>query len=138
MIPLHIKDSGLSPVLEISLYELEDGQRVLEVMDFARVLGLVDCGLPVTRAFLGVSEFRAFVHKDLARGLETPVCFFSNGLVRRGYPAELVVYACQAILAAWATGKLPAHRRPLANRADGLLRELALVGIRHLPLTKGE
>ena len=135
--PHHVKQSGILPVLDLPCFVLDNGQRVISVEAIEQALCLTECGIRLTNAFLGQSELRYFIHKDLAVALENPVCFFhkcEGSRVSRGYPVDIIPQACYAAVQAHASGGLPRKQKKFADKAGELLLAFADLAVRGVKL----
>jgi hypothetical protein len=126
--PLRIGD------VEIPCYVLDDGTRVLSQRGVVAGLGMKrgtaggEGGDRLTR-FLGGKGISAFVNKDLAAVIASPIKFRSPGGIAFGYPATILADICDAVLAARASGALQKQQEHIANQAEVLVRGFARVGI---------
>lgn len=127
--PLRIGD------FEIECYVLDDDTRVITQASMLQALGRhrrvagadnMDLQLP---PILQGKAIRPFIPADVVERAQ-PVPFrLPSGSRANGYRAELLPVFCEVYLAAREAGALPANQRPIAARAEMLIRGLAHVGI---------
>ena len=121
--------------LEIPCYVLEDETRVLSQRAVFGALGVSrgggQNGGAQTPRFAASKSLRPFIHNDLTAALSSPIEFQppQGGRTAYGYPAQILVDICEAILRARDAGALDRQQITLAHRADILIRGLATVGV---------
>ena len=123
--------------IEIDCYVLEDETRVLSQRAvFSSVnatrggpRGRADLGAEMPR-FASQNWLKPFISDELALALKSPVLFKSPlGPLVYGYPAQLLVELCNAILEAYRAKATTARQAPIVDRAMTLMLGLATVGI---------
>lgn len=130
--------------LAIPCAVLANGRRVLSQRGVGRALGRKHGGqdwkrrrtdeegggdLPV---FLGASNLKSFISKDLGMVVSAPILYKdsrSGGRIAHGVEAGLLPQICDVWLKARDAGVLNASQRPIAMKADILMRGLAHTGI---------
>lgn len=121
--------------IEIPCYVLENEMRVLSQSGMFSGLGLARRGLVKTDSGAQLPRFAAskainpFISNDLMAGLTKPIFFRIGGIDAYGFPAEILVDVCKAVLAARDAKSLNPQQKALAERCDILIRALATVGI---------
>ena len=118
--------------VEIPCYVLEGEHRVLAQRGMATGLGMSETsGGNRFRDFVGSQTIKPYISNDLMLGINKPVLFRnpSGGGLAFGYPAELLVKVCHAVLAARDAGALGKRQEHIAHRCDLLIRALSTVGI---------
>lgn len=119
--------------LEIPCYVLEDGTRVLTQSGVLSAMSLPDRGgaegkTRLARFFDG-HAFTPYVSEDLASSTNNPIRFrTTGGSIAYGFPAEMLVHLCEAILKARDGGLAGRYTRIIAQ-ADIIMRGLATTGI---------
>ena len=123
--------------IEIDCYVLEDETRVLSQGSFLRGIGRARTPVKAREsdvdnlpAFLAAKNLSPFISKDLLTST-TPLVFQapSRGPVAHGYRAELLPQVCEVYLKARDAGVLLPSQRHIAERAEVLIRGLAVVGV---------
>ena len=123
--------------IEIPCYVLEDETRVLSERGFFLGLGTKRGGSPapgrvgaeMPRIF-NSQTLAPFISDDLGMALKSPILFkIPQGPVANGYPATLLVEACEVFLEARHLGALGRRHLHIADRCEILVRGLANVGI---------
>lgn len=119
--------------LEIPCYVLEDGTRVLTQTGVLSAMSLPDRGSSEGRTrlarFFDGQAFAPYVSEDIANNTNAPIRFRTTaGAIAYGYPAEMLVHLCEAILKARDAGLSGRYARIIAQ-ADIIMRGLATVGI---------
>lgn len=132
--PMQIGDA------EIDCYVLEDETRVLSQRGMFRGLGVArggprsdkepsNTGAEIPR-FASQKWLRPFINKDLEMALKSPIFFQPpTGHMGYGYPAEVLVDVCDAILEADKRGATGAPQQGIVDRASALVRGFAKIGI---------
>src|SRR5829696_4825819 len=98
--PLRISD------MSIPCYVLDDETRVLTVAGMSDGLGLARGGSMIAgmnrlELFISRNRISAFVSKDLAERIRSPIVFITpTGGKAYGYAAEILVELCEVVLAA--------------------------------------
>jgi general stress protein YciG len=118
---------------EIPCYVLEDGTRVLTQSGILEAMQLPDRGGAEGRTrlarFFDGKAISEHLPQDLAESTNAPIRFMTpTGNVAYGFPAEMMVHLCEAILKARDQG-LPSRYRRIAVQADIIMRGLAVTGI---------
>ena len=127
--PLRIGD------LEIPCYVLEDETRVLSQRGVFEALGVSrgggSNGGAQTPRFAASKSLQPFVRNDLTAALSSPILFQppQGGRTAYGYPAEVLVDICKAVLQARDAGALDRQQATLARRAEMLIQGFATVGV---------
>lgn len=125
--PLRIGD------LEIPCYVLADGTRVLSqqgVLDAMHLpsRGSADGRTRLARFFDG-QAFSGIVSSELSDSTNSPIRFRTPaGSIAYGFPAEMLVHLCEAILKARDSGISDRYNR-MVVQADIIIRGLAVTGI---------
>ena len=124
--------------VEVECYVLDDGRRVLTQESFLKGMGRaakakggqgVLTTVDDTPAFLAAANLKPLIEKEISAST-TPVEFASlTGTKVRGYVAELLPQVCRVYLAARDDNKLLGSQKHIAERADVLVRALAVLGI---------
>ncbi len=120
---------------KIECYVLEDETRVLSQRGTFDALGVSrggarGAGAQIPR-FATSNALNPYISRDLMLALSSPIRFSNprGGRSAHGYPAEILVDICEAILAARDAGALTSRQGPMARRADLIIRGLANVAI---------
>ena len=118
---------------EIPCFVLEDGTRVLTQSGVLEAMQLPDRGGAEGRTrlarFFDGKVISPYVDSDLADSTNQPIRFMTPaGNMAYGYPAEMLVQLCEAILKARDDG-LPSRYFRIALQADIIMRGLAVTGI---------
>ena len=123
--------------IEIPCYVLEDATRVLSQGGLLQAIGRSRTSasqrggdgdnLP---SFLAAGNLKPFISNDIVTST-TPIPFLSpsRGPVAHGYRAVLLPQVCEVYLRAREAGVLLPAQKPIAARAEILIRGLATVGI---------
>lgn len=125
--PLKIGD------LEIPCYVLEGGERVLTQLGVLGAMQLPNRGgstgqTRLSRFFEGKS-ISEFVSEELSNATNNPIRFLTpTGNLAYGYPAEMLVHLCEALLKARDKGISERYDR-MVVQADIIMRGLAHTGI---------
>ncbi len=83
--------------------------------------------LPV---FLSANNLRPHISNSLMLALNQPVRFKTRqGAVANGIPAEIIPEICEVFLKAREAGDLQEKQKPIAQRAELMMRALAQIGI---------
>ena len=115
--------------IEIPCYVLEDETRVFVQRGMAAGLGMSPgSGARIDR-FTSTKGISRFVNKELRVVLNNPIKFVGPGGLSHGYPAQILVDLCRAVLDAQDAGVLHPSQARIANRASVLTRALATVGV---------
>lgn len=119
--------------LEIPCYVLEDGTRVLTQGGVLSAMSLPNKGGSEGRTrlarFFDGQAFAPYVSEDLANSTNDPIRFrTTSGAIAYGFPAEMLVHLCEAILKARDAGLSDRYARIIAQ-ADIIMRGLATTGI---------
>lgn len=124
--------------VEVECYVLDDGRRVLTQESFLKGMGRaakakggqgVLTVVDDTPAFLAAANLKPLIEKEISAST-TPVEFSSlTGTKVMGYAAELLPEVCRVYLAARDKKVLLPGQRHIADRADLLVRALAVLGI---------
>lgn len=122
----------------VDCYVLEDGTRVLTQESFLTSIGRaakakgghgVRTAVDNLPPFLAAANLKPLIDKEISRST-TPIEFLSpTGAKVFGYPAELLPEVCRVYLAARDAGVLLSTQAHIAERADILVRALAVIGI---------
>ncbi|GAA4475608.1 hypothetical protein GCM10023157_04800 [Gluconacetobacter asukensis] len=125
--PLKIGD------LEIPCYVLEDGTRVLTQSGVLNAMSLPDRGGSEGRTrlarFFDGQAFSPYLSKELSDSTNDPIRFqTTSGVIAYGFPAEMLVHLCEAILKARDEGLSGRYSRVVVQ-ADIIMRGLARTGI---------
>ena len=121
--------------IEIPCYVLEDETRVLSQRGVFEALGVSRGGGPnggaQTPRFAASKSLQPFMRNDLTAALSSPILFQppQGGRTAYGYPAEVLVEICKAVLQARDAGALDRQQATLARRADLLIQGFATVGV---------
>ena len=115
--------------IEIPCFVLSDETRVLVQRGMAIGMGMSKpSGAQIGRFALSKS-INPFVSNDLIEVLNNPIKFWTPQGTGHGYPAELLVDLCEAVLAARDAGALRKQQAHIAQRCDTLVRGLSRLGI---------
>lgn len=126
--------------IQIDCYVLDDETRVLSQRGMFKGLGIKrggprsssepsNTGAQIPR-FASQKWLKPFISSDLAMALKTPVFFQPpSGHMGYGYPAEILVDVCDAILEAEKQGATGAQQESMVEHAWSLIRGFAKVGI---------
>ena len=120
--------------IKIPCYVLEDEQRVLAQRAMVSGLGMSRGGSPQgggdrLARFAGQKTLIPFISKELQVVINHPLKFVVSGGIAHGYPAELLVDLCEAVLAARDAGALRKQQAHIAQRCETLVRGLSRLGI---------
>jgi P63C domain len=116
--------------VELDAYVLEDGTRLLSQAGFLSALGrnkraATRSGHPMLQG----AAFEQFMTPEVVQA-STAIAFRTpNGIRANGYKAELLPQVCEIYLKARDAGTLAPNQRPIAIKADILMRAFATVGI---------
>ena len=127
--PLRIGD------LDIPCYVLEDETRVLSQRGVFEALGVSrgggSNGGAQTPRFAASKSLQPFMRNDLTAALSSPILFQppQGGRTAYGYPAEVLVDICKAVLQGRDAGALDRQQATLARRAEMLIQGFATVGV---------
>lgn len=107
---------------------LTGGTRVFSQRGMIEGLGLTIRGGQLLKL---LDSVKAFVSDDVVKAVLEPVRFRrpGGGPLVSGYPVELLIDMCNAVLDAEAALTLPSHYKVVAVRANVLVRAVAKVGI---------
>lgn len=124
--------------IAVDCYVLEDGTRVLTQESFLTSIGRaakakgghgVRTAVDSLPPFLAAANLKPLIEKEISRST-APIEFLSpTGAKVFGYPAELLPEVCRVYLAARDAGVLLSTQVHIAERADILVRALAVIGI---------
>lgn len=115
--------------LEIPVFVLEDGTRVISGRGFTTALGMKGRGQGMAR-ILGHTRLKPFIAEDLTSAIFDPIIFRAPASGRgHGYPAEALVSVAEAMLVARRAGVLRRNELPFADASEILVRAFARVGI---------
>jgi len=126
--------------VQIDCYVLEDETRVLSQRGMFKGLGVTrggprtenepsNTGAEIPR-FASQKWLKPFIDSDLEAALKSPVFFQPpTGHMGYGYPAEILVDVCDAILEAEKQGATGKPQANIVNNAFSLIRGFAKVGI---------
>ena len=117
--------------IEIPCYVLEGEMRVLSLRGVTAAIGLnPDIGFRMPE-LLSTRAMRNFVDGDLALAVKTPIVFKNpaGGGTAYGYPADILVKICSAILSSKEAGQLPERYEHIGHRSMILVKAFATVGI---------
>jgi hypothetical protein len=135
-LPEAVASSGDTPLriadVELDAYVLEDGTRVLSQAGFLRALGrnkrAATRSLTVPPMLQGAA-FEPFLTPEILEASQ-PVSFRAPNRKRaNGYRAELLPRVCELYLKARDAGTLAPNQRPIAVKAEILMRAFATLGI---------
>jgi len=124
--------------VEIECYVLEDGRRVLTQESFLKGMGRaakakgghgVLTVVDDTPAFLAATNIKSLIEREISASTAAIEFGSLAGTKVRGYAAELLPEVCRVYLTARDEGVLLASQRHIAERADMLVRALAVLGI---------
>ena len=121
--------------IKIPCYVLEDETRVLSQSGIFFGLGASRGGGPSSGAkvprIMASQALAPFIPEELMTVLKTPIEFQrpSGGTIAYGYPADILVDICKAILAAKDGGGLQARHARIAERCAILIRGFAHIGV---------
>ena len=80
--------------------------------------------------FASQNWLKSYISNDLALALKSPILFQPPaGATAYGYPAELLVNLCNAVLDAYRSGVTTERQAAIVSRAFALIRGLSTVGI---------
>lgn len=125
---------------EIDCYVLEDETRVLSQRGMFKGLGVArggprnenepsNTGAEIPR-FASQNWLKPFINSDLGVALKSPILFQPpTGHVGYGYPAEILVDVCDAILEAHHRGATGKPQGKIVDNASALMRGFAKLGI---------
>lgn len=119
--------------LEIPCYVLEGGTRVLTQIGVLSAMNLPNKGASTGRTrlarFFDGQSISPHVSKELSDSTNNPIKFLTpDGVIAHGYPAEMLVHLCEALLKARDNGISDRYSRFIAQ-ADIIMRGLARTGI---------
>ena len=114
--------------VEIPCYVLEDKTRVFVQRGMATGLGMspVGSGQRLT-VFVASKRLKPFISEELEVGINNPIRFLAQTGIAHGYPVDLFVELCKAILKAHDAGRLTKQQVHIAERVR-ILRN-ALMGV---------
>jgi hypothetical protein len=123
--------------IEIPCYVLEDETRVLSQGGFLQAIGRsrtpkagTGGGVDDLPAFLNASNLKPYLSQIREGMSTTPILFqMPRGLKGYGYKAQLLPEVCSVYLEAKSDGALLPSQLHIAERAEILIRGLAIVGI---------
>lgn len=116
--------------IKIPCYVLDDETRVFVQRGMSIGLGMSGAGSGQRlTTFVGSNSIKPFISQEIKVGIDKPVQFTVQGGIAHGYPAELLIKICNAILEARDAGVLRKQQYHIASRADILIRGCATVGI---------
>ncbi len=123
---------GVLPVagIELPCFVLDDGTRVISGRGVTRAIGMKGRGQGVSR-IVNHKRLSVFMDGDLVHAIEKPLVFNSGApLPTQGYPANVLVQLCEAVLKARDAGALTTEQEQrYARSCDVLVRAFAHVGI---------
>jgi hypothetical protein len=121
--------------ISIPCYVLEDETRVLTVAGISDGLGLARGGSMVAgmnrlELFVARDRINPFISNELTERIHSPIVFVTpTGGKAYGYPAEVLVELCEAVLSARQAGVLQKQQLRFAAQCELVTRGLARVGI---------
>ena len=113
--------------IQIPCYVLDDGTRVFSQRGMFDALVVRSRGREMERLIQG-GNLAASLNAESLQSLRNPIRF-RRGRMAYGYPVELFIDVCNAILGARDAGTLPDYYLPAAVRAEIFVRSVAKVGI---------
>jgi hypothetical protein len=123
---------GILPIggAELPCFVLDDGTRVISGRGVTQAIGMKGRGQGVSR-IVTHKTLKPFLDNELVLAIENPLMFDSGApLPTQGYPADILVQLCEAILKARDDNKLITEQEKRYARAcDVLVRAFAHVGI---------
>lgn len=135
----HTGEMRIGPLL-IPCAVLEDGRRMISQRGIVRALGsrtgagaarAMEDGGPKLPPFLASKSIFPFIPPDLLVKVNSPIVYRTGrgGGLAHGFEASLLPHICDVWLAARDAGSLWQRQRPLAERADIIMRGLAHIGV---------
>lgn len=119
--------------VEVDVYRLTDGRRVISKRAMATVLGLKSEGGNAFMRTLSRSGIRSGFPPDLLHRLENPISFKPlTGDLADGFVAEDLIDVCNALITAFHNGDLHSSQYFLARQAEIIVRASAKLGIAKL------
>lgn len=119
--------------IEVDVYRLTDGRRVISKRAMAAVLGLKSEGGSAFMKTLSRQGIRSSFPPDLLIRLEKPLVFRPlTGDLADGYAAEDLIDVCDALIAAFHNGDLHPSQYFLSRQAEIIIRASAKTGIAKL------
>lgn len=124
----------------IDCFVLEDETRVLSQRGMFKGLGVArggprherepsNTGAEIPR-FASQNWLKPYISNELEMALKMPIFFQPpTGLMGYGYPAEILVDLCDAILEAHKNGATGKHQEKIVDNASSLMRGFAKLGI---------
>ncbi|MCW6512633.1 P63C domain-containing protein [Lichenifustis flavocetrariae] len=114
----------------IDVYVLEDRRRLIHKRGIARALGLRSAGGNAFMKTISRKGLGSAISPELLTKIENPIEFIPlNGDPAHGYPAEVFIEVCDAIMSAARTGKLAQSQHFLGIQAEFIVRSAAKIGI---------
>lgn len=119
--------------VEVDVYRLTDGRRVISKRAMATVLGLKSEGGNAFMRTLSRSGIRSGFPPDLLHRLENPISFKPlAGDLADGFLAEDLIDVCNALISVFQSGSLHPSQFFLARQAEIIVRASAKTGIAKL------
>ncbi len=119
--------------IEVEVYRLTDGRRVISKRAMAAVLGLKSEGGSAFMKTLSRPGIRSSFPADLLQRLENPIKFKPlTGDLADGFEAEDLIDVCNALITSYQNGDLHPSQFFLARQAEIIIRASAKLGIAKL------
>lgn len=119
--------------VEVDVYRLNDGRRVISKRAMATVLGLKSEGGNAFMRTLSRSGIQSSFPQELLERLDNPISFKPlTGDLADGYLAEDLIEVCNAMITSFHNGHLHPSQTFLARQAEIIVRASAKLGIAKL------
>lgn len=119
--------------VEVDVYRLTDGRRLISKRAMAAVLGLKSEGGNAFMRTISRQGIRSSFPADLLGRIENPIFFKPlTGDLGDGYAAEDLIDVCNALITAFQNGDLHPSQHFLARQAEIIIRASAKLGIAKL------
>jgi len=121
--------------VEVPVFVLDDERRVISLGGFTDCIGMARGGSMIAgmnrlELFVTRARLRPYISDAVFEKVRSPIIFLNHkGARTYGYPAEVLIDICEAVVAAAAAQVLQPQQKSIARNCATLLRGLTRVGL---------